>query len=104
MEIILEKGLRYTASSLEDIAQQLDKMRSAALQATSSDLLTQRERRYREGEAAAYGYVAEMLRATTLVNRAALLLAMEYGFLQHEKGYNLEGARSNFNETLKGKG
>lgn len=32
----------------------------------------------------------------------SLLLAMEYGFKEHEKGHNLENARENFKKVIDG--
>lgn len=67
MEFIVSRpgGLSYTATSLADIAQQLDRMASAA-RAQTAQHATQKMRRYKEGEAAAYAHVADMLRHTTL--------------------------------------
>jgi hypothetical protein len=57
--------LRYTASSLEDIANAIDMLAKSAAHEKHSEK-TRIMQSYRAGEAAAYVTVARMLRATTI--------------------------------------
>jgi uncharacterized FAD-dependent dehydrogenase len=59
---------QYTAESLEDLAQFCDSMEKNSNQIAGGQVILQREKRYHQGQAAAYKHVANVLRNCLLVH------------------------------------